>query len=172
VQAIAIVFGTTDQCATPTVETYSRATPMDQKTRNRIILRAMRKWCLYTFATILLVALGSFCMKAGTSIVGELLATTWYVAPIAAASLVLMPLLVLEMIANSKRFTGPIRRVQGEIQKLKGGQSIRELRLRDGDHWNELVNDFNELANQIHSERNPNVDDFVPTIFSINGPNK
>jgi len=72
------------------------------------------------------------------------------------------------MISQNKQFTGPIRRVRGEIQKLKDGQAIRELRLREGDYWNELVNDFNELADQIDSERNPNVDDFTPTIFSIN----
>lgn len=141
---------------------------MDQKVRNKIIMQAIRRWCLYTFATILLVSLVSFCMQSSTSIVGQFLATLWYATPIAAASLALLPLLIFEMISQNKQFTGPIRRVRGEIQKLKDGQAIRELRLREGDYWNELVNDFNELADQIDSERNPNVDDFTPTIFSIN----
>jgi len=149
VQTSVIVFSDAAQYVVPIADTYFGTTSMDQKVRNKIIMQAIRRWCLYTFATILLV-------------------TLWYATPIAAASLALLPLIIFEMISQNKQFTGPIRRVRGEIQKLKDGQAIRELRLREGDYWNELVNDFNELADQIDSERNPNVDDFTPTIFSIN----
>lgn len=167
-QTSVIVFSDAAQYVVPIADTYFGTTSMDQKARNKIIMQAIRRWCLYTFATILLVSLVSFCMQSSTSIVGQFLATLWYAAPIAAASLALLPLLIFEMISHNKQFTGPIRRVRGEIQKLKDGQVIRELRLREGDYWHELVNDFNELADQIDSERNPNVDDFTPTIFSIN----
>ena len=140
---------------------------MDKKYRNKIIMQAVRKWCLYAFATFLLVSLGSFCMRPSTSVVSQMLENIWYLAPVAAASLVLLPLLIWEILADNNRITGPIRRLRGELQKLKNNRPIRELRLRDNDHWHELASEFNELVQQIHSERNQTVDDSPPTIFSI-----
>ena len=55
----------------------------------------------------------------------------------------------------------------GEIQKLRDGEAIRPLQLREGDHWRDLADDFNALVDQIHSERNQTADDTPPRIFSI-----
>ena len=140
---------------------------MDQQTRSKIIMRAIRRWCLYAAATLLLVSLGSICMRPNGPALVQVMNNLWYLAPVAVASLLLLPLLVREMLIDSNRVTGPVRRLRGEIQKLRDGEVVRPLRLREGDHWSGLADDFNALAEQIHSERNQNTDDIPPRIFSI-----
>ena len=140
---------------------------MNQETRSRIIVQAIRTWSLYAFATLLIVSLGSIWMRPSAPAIGQVLRNAWQLTPVAIASLLLLPLMIREMLAANHRITGPIRRLRGEIQKLRDGQALRTLRLRDGDHWNELANDFNALVDQIHTERNQTPDDSAPAIFSI-----
>ena len=106
-------------------------------------------------------------MRPGVPAFGQLLGNVRYFAPVALASLVLLPFLIFEIIAANNRFTGPIGRLRSEMVKLKEGQALRTLKLRNGDHWDELAKDFNALVDQIHSERNQTADDTPPTIFSI-----
>ena len=140
---------------------------VDQETRSKIILCAIRRWCLYAAATLLLVSLGSICMRPNGPALVQLINNLWYLAPVAVASLLLLPLLVREMLIDNNRITGPVRRLRGEIQKLRDGEVVSPLRLREGDHWSGLADDFNALTDQIHSERNQNTDDTLPRIFSI-----
>ena len=140
---------------------------MDQKTRSTIILLAIRRWCLYAVATLLLVSLGSIWMQPNTPVFKQVVNNLCYLAPTAVASLLLLPLLVREILVDTNRVTGPIRRLRGEIQKLRDGQALRPLRLREGDHWKELAEDFNALVEQIHCERSPTNDDGPPVIISI-----
>ena len=140
---------------------------MNQKTRNQIIVQAIRTWCLYAFATLLFVSLGSIWMRPSAPAIGQVLTNALHLIPVALASLLLLPFLIREMLAEKNRITGPIRRLRSEIQKLRDGQALRTLRLRDGDHWNGLADDFNALVDQIHTERNQTADDSPPAIFSI-----
>ena len=140
---------------------------VDQETRSKIILHAIRRWCLYAVATLLLVSLGSICMRPSEPAFVQVANNLWYLAPVAVASLLLLPLLVREMLIDNNRVTGPLRRLGGEIQKLRDGEAIRPLQLREGDCWRDLADDFNALVDQIHSERNQTVDDTPPRIFSI-----
>lgn len=140
---------------------------MNQETKNQIIVQAVRKWSTYAFATLLLVSLGSIWMRPSTPAVGQVLSNALSLAPVAFGSLLLLPFLIREMLAEKNRVTGPIRRLRGEIQKLRDGQALRTLRLRDGDHWKGLADDFNALVDQIHTERNQTADDSTPVIFSI-----
>ena len=140
---------------------------MNQVTRNRIIVQAIRTWSVYAFATLLLVSLGSIWMEPSSPAIGQVLKNIRNLAPVAFVSLLLMPFLIREMVAKEIQITGPIRRLRSEIQKLREGQALRTLRLRDGDHWNGLAEDFNALVDQIHTERDQTADDSAPAIFSI-----
>ena len=146
---------------------YLETFQMNQQTRNQIIVQAIRTWCLYAFATLLLLSLGSIWMRPSAPAIGQVLRNAWQLLPVAFASLLLLPILIREMLAEQNRVTGPIRRLRGEIRKLRDGQALRTLRLRDGDHWNGLADDFNKLVDQIHLERDQIADDSPPTIFSI-----
>ena len=141
--------------------------PVDQETRSKIILHAIRRWCLYAVATLLLVSLGCICMRPSEPALVQVMNNLWYLAPVAVASLLLLPLLMREMLIDNNRVEGPLRRLGGEIQKLRDGEAIRPLQLREGDCWRDLADDFNALVDQIHSERNQTVDDTPPRIFSI-----
>jgi len=123
---------------------------MNPEIRNKIIVQAIRKWSTYAFATLLFVSLGSIWMRPSAPAVGQVLNNAFSLAPVAFASLLMLPFLIREMLADKNRVIGPIRRLRGELQKLREGQALRTLRLRDGDHW---------------SGQTP--DDSTPTIFSI-----
>ena len=164
---LAIYFDDASQFFSGIADPHFGTKPVDQEIRNKIIVHAIRRWCLYAVATLLLVSLGSICMRPSEPAFVQVANNLWYLAPVAVASLLLLPLLVREMLIDNNRVTGPLRRLGGEIQKLRDGEAIRPLQLREGDHWRELANDFNTLVDQIHSERNQDADDIPPRILSI-----
>jgi hypothetical protein len=46
----------------------------------------------------------------------------------------------------TNRLFGPLYRLQSTIKKMTTGEDVRPIRLRDGDHFNELIDDFNRLV--------------------------
>lgn len=48
----------------------------------------------------------------------------------------------------TNRVFGPIFRLHSEIKSFRAGRPCRTIKLRDGDHFNELIDDWNKLIEQ------------------------
>ena len=66
----------------------------------------------------------------------------------AIASLLLLPIVLLDIIHLSNRFAGPMHRLQREVRKALDGEPVGEVRLRDGDYWQEFTNDLSKVLNE------------------------
>jgi hypothetical protein len=66
-----------------------------------------------------------------------------------AASLLLLPVVVIDSLRFSHRFTGPMVRFRRAIKELADGENVEPLAIRDGDFWNDYAADFNRLAVRI-----------------------
>jgi len=63
------------------------------------------------------------------------------------------PVFVLDTIRFSNRFVGPVTRLRRNLRDLKSGQ-VETLKFRGHDFWNEMANEYNELAEFIQQQHN------------------
>jgi len=65
------------------------------------------------------------------------------------ASLLLLPLVVVDVIRVSNRFAGPLVRLRRSMQALARGEQVDPLEFRDGDFWQDFAEEFNALAARV-----------------------
>ena len=66
--------------------------------------------------------------------------------PVALGSLLILPIVLVDVLRISNRFTGPMVRVRRLLRQLADGQDVPELTFRDGDFWTEFAGEFNAVA--------------------------
>ena len=67
----------------------------------------------------------------------------------AAASLIIVPLIVMDLLRLSNRFAGPARRLQSALRDLAEGKEVPPLMFRDNDFWQEMAAEFNHVNGRI-----------------------
>ena len=75
-------------------------------------------------------------------------------APALIASLVMLPLLVMDIIKLSNRFTGPLYRLRRGLRILAERKPPTQLGFRDADFWQEFADVYNALLERVeHDEQ-------------------
>jgi hypothetical protein len=83
----------------------------------------------------------------------------WYFhGPALVASLLLLPLVVIDIIRVSNRFTGPLLRLRRSMRGLASGERVEPLYFREGDFWKDFADEFNEVIARVQSEPPPEPD--------------
>jgi hypothetical protein len=73
-------------------------------------------------------------------------------APALVASLILLPMVMIDVIKMSNRFVGPVVRLKGGLRELSETGRARPIAFRDHDYWQELAADFNRVAERATPE--------------------
>lgn len=68
-------------------------------------------------------------------------------------SLLLMALAIAIGVKLSHRIYGPIVQIRKHVQRLKDGDYSSRIHLRDHDHFNELAEELNELAQSLQQQK-------------------
>lgn len=69
--------------------------------------------------------------------------------PALVASIVLLPVVLMDVLRLSNRFVGPVTRLRTALNTLAGGQPAKPLNFRDDDFWRDLATDFNQVAARV-----------------------
>ena len=119
---------------------------VDPKVQGALVSRVALYWllCLVTVGLMLL------CWRIATEPI-ELFYThfrqLWlFYGPAAIASFLLLPLVMLDVIRLSNRFTGPVVRLRRAMRALARGEHVQPIEFREGDFWQEFAAEFNALA--------------------------
>jgi hypothetical protein len=70
-------------------------------------------------------------------------------APTAAVSLIVLPLVVMDVLRVSNRFAGPAYRLKHALRDLADGKDVRAMTFRETDFWQETAADFNRVASLV-----------------------
>ena len=104
-------------------------------------------WGSATFALILFVYRIVPSTIAGN---GSLLHHAWYyLAPIAFASGILLPLVILRAIHFSHTVVGPMLRIRRCLIQLADGEPAPAIELRENDHWSDIAEAVNAISQKI-----------------------
>jgi hypothetical protein len=119
---------------------------IDREVQGSLLLRT----ALYWLFCLLSVALLLICWAAYTGpsqrFVDLATDVLYRYGPALVASLLLLPIVMMDVLRVSNRFVGPIVRLRTALKKLASGQQATPLNFRDDDFWRELAADFNQVS--------------------------
>jgi sensor histidine kinase YesM len=76
-------------------------------------------------------------------------------APVFVLLLILVPVMAWDTIRFSHKLVGPLVRFRRTMQAIAEGQSVRPIKLRDGDYPTELRDDFNKMLEELQKRGLP-----------------
>jgi hypothetical protein len=122
---------------------------VDSKVQGALVSRALLYWavCLIAIALLLL------CWQILTSppqMFYMYFNNLWFFfGPAAIASLLLVPVVVMDVIRISNRFVGPLLRLRRSMRELARGEDVGPLEFRDNDFWQDFADEFNAVRNRM-----------------------
>ena len=128
---------------------------VDPKVQGGLVLRVAMYWlvCLITITLMLL------CWRIVTGPVRPFfvhLDELWYFhGPAVIASLVLLPMVLVDIVRWSNRFAGPMLRLRRSMRALARGERIEPIEFRGGDFWQEFASEFNALVKRVQEGHTP-----------------
>jgi hypothetical protein len=122
---------------------------VDREVQGSLMLRTAVYWLFCLLSISLLV----MCWMAYSGPPRRFvdLATEYFFryGPGLAASLILLPIVMMDVLRLSNRFVGPIMRLKKSLKTLAAGEQVAPLNFRDDDFWRELATSFNEVAARV-----------------------
>ncbi|MFH1266132.1 MAG: hypothetical protein ABIK89_10420 [Planctomycetota bacterium] len=134
---------------------------IDSAVQGALVRRIVFHWLLF-FAAALIVLPFWQVLRSGdlfgsfSKLMLNGLAET---APVLVVLLAMIPLFVWDTVKLSNRFTGPMYRFHKTVQSLAAGEEVRPVRLRKGDFWKDVAEDFNAMLERLAAERKQNAPD-------------
>lgn len=109
-------------------------------------------WLCGAIMQVLLLAYFSILGGTGSGSIHERSGEFWTTLTVAAiSSVVVLPLLMLDVVRLSHRWVGPIYRLRTAMRELASGENVREISFRDGDFWHELAEHFNAVVRRMNA---------------------
>jgi len=70
-------------------------------------------------------------------------------APALVASLIVLPVVMMDVLRLSNRFVGPVTRLRNGLKELAEGRPAQPLNFRANDFWRDAATDFNRVAARV-----------------------
>lgn len=128
---------------------------VDPKVQGALVLRVVFYW----FFCLLAIALMLLCWRIVTGparIFYKHFDDMWFFyGPPAIASLLLLPLVIVDVLRLTNRFAGPMLRLRRAMKAAARGEQVERLEFRKDDFWRDLAEDFNTLVSRIQHQHCP-----------------
>ena len=121
---------------------------VDSKVQGALLIRTLGYWCFCILATGLIllswqVATGPHRPFLSYFSLHEVVERH---GAVVLASILLLPILLLDVLITSNRFAGPLYRLRRSMRALAAGEHVQPVIFRDGDFWHDLADEFNAVA--------------------------
>lgn len=122
---------------------------VDPKVQGALIVKVVTYWivCLIGIALML------FCWRIVTGPVMLFqthMKEMWYFyGPALVASILLLPLVIVDTIRFSNRIVGPLLRLRRSMRELARGENVEPLGFRGTDFWQDFANEFNAVRARV-----------------------
>ena len=131
---------------------------IDPKVQGTLIFRVVVYWVLCTFGIFSLLAsvpvvvctLGLNDPPPASQLVYQTWVNFW---PAVCASLLMLPLVVIDVLRVSNRFAGPAFKMRRALRDLANGKDVEELRFREKDFWRDFADEFNRVSQLVQNQR-------------------
>jgi hypothetical protein len=119
---------------------------VDREVQGALMLRIMVYWLFCVISiSLLLICWNAFTGPPQRFI--DLVTELYYrYGPALSASLLLLPVVLLDVLRMSNKFVGPVMRLRKGLREVAEGRPAQPLSFRDDDFWHEMAGDFNRAA--------------------------
>lgn len=118
---------------------------VDPKVQGALIVRTVAYWGFCLIAVTMMLLLWRVFSVPGRTFAFHVDWLWFHYAPAAIASLLLLPIIVLDSMRMSNRFAGPLVRLRRAMRRLAEGENVQPINFRDDDFWSECAEDFNRM---------------------------
>jgi len=119
---------------------------VDPEVQAALLLRVITYWVLCLAAVALMLLCWSVIAGPPRPVFAHLEDLWFRFGPPLFASLVVLPLILMDIIRLSNRFSGPLIRLRRAMRALARGETVAPLRFRQGDFWKDFADEFNAVA--------------------------
>ena len=127
---------------------------VDRKIQGMLLYRIAIYWC---FAVLTVCAI-VLCVNAITydgpndSFLDLMAFQEFFIkyGVVVAASALLVPIIMFDVLVISNRFAGPLFRLRRSMRALAAGEHVEPIRFRDKDLLPELADEFNAVLERVH----------------------
>lgn len=123
---------------------------VDPKVQGALIARIVLYWFVYLIGIALMTLCWQILTGPRQPFLAHLMRMWTNNAPVLVASLLLMPVVMVDLVRLSNRFVGPLFRLRRSMRELARGQHVEPLEFRDADFWQEVAGEFNAIAAHTH----------------------
>ena len=125
---------------------------VDAKVQGALAARVVLYWAL-CLVTITLMLLCWRILTGPARMFYTHFDDMWFhFGPALVASLLLLPLVVIDMIRLSNRFAGPLVRLRRSMRALARGERVEPIKFREGDFWHDFAVEFNAVVARVQGQ--------------------
>lgn len=125
---------------------------IDRPVQVTLLLRALLYWAVCLMAQLLMVFFFAMVSSSADDFLANGPQLWWHLQLSVIASLVLLPVILLDLLKLSHRWVGPISRLRTTLKALSRGEPVPPVRFREKDFWQDLAGDLNVVAVELHRQ--------------------
>ncbi|NMC21427.1 MAG: hypothetical protein GYA33_13530 [Thermogutta sp.] len=122
---------------------------VDPEVQAALLLRVVTYWVLCLAAVALMLLCGRVIAGPPRPVFAHWEDLWFRFGPLFFASLVVLPLILMDIIRWSNRFSGPLIRLRRSMRALARGETVAPLRFRQGDFWKDFADEFNAVVERV-----------------------
>jgi len=128
---------------------------VDREVQGTLMVRVALYWLFWLLSISLMIVCWNAYNGPSRRFVDLLTDLYFRHGPALAASLIVLPVVMMDALRLSNRFVGPIFRLRQGLRELADGKPTQPLNFRDNDFWRELGDEFNRAAATVRSHQGP-----------------
>jgi hypothetical protein len=110
------------------------------------MLRTAGYWLFFVATIAIMLTLWEALARPPESLAELLSAVVQRYLPAMVTSLVVLPLVMIDVLRLSHRFVGPVLRIRQGLQELAAGKRPGRIKFRENDFWPDMAAEFNAAA--------------------------
>jgi methyl-accepting chemotaxis protein len=122
---------------------------VDSKVQGALIARVVVYWILCLITITLMLLCWDIVTGPARMFYTHFDDMWFFYGPAAVASLLLLPLVIVDIIRISNRFVGPLLRLRRSMRALARGDDVEPIEFRGNDFWHDFADEFNAVRARI-----------------------
>ncbi len=125
---------------------------VDPKVQGTFVVRAILYWVAFLITAALLLLCWRILTGPARMFYTHFNDMWFFYGPAIVASMLLLPLVVIDIVRVSNRLVGPMVRLRRSMRELARGEHVEPITFREGDFWQQFAEEFNSVVARVQSE--------------------
>ena len=122
---------------------------VDRHVQGALLWRVIVYWQFFVISLTAFLVCRDWYFELSSNLLAILRNVHARYSPVMFASLILLPVVMLDIVRITNRIVGPIVRLRHGLRDMAEGRPVHPLSFRDNDFWRDLAGDFNRASARV-----------------------